>query len=251
MEASWGEGASNSGATGGDGANALTNDATWSVRFTGSNPATPWSNSGGDFNSTASAVTSVGTSLGTFFQWTSAQLAADVQNWLNSPSTQFGWMVKEVDESVAGSAVAFDSRESTTAANRPMLTINYTLTGNQPPTLNAINDPPAILEDAGQQTINLSGISAGPGETQNLSVTVTSSNPALIPTPTVNYTSPNSTGSLTYTPVANQSGSSVITVKVQDDGGTANGGIDTFTRTFTVHVDPVNDAPTLDTINSP
>src|SRR5205807_675756 len=92
---------------------------------------------------------------------------------------------------------------------------------------------------------------AGSGETQNLTVTATSSNPALIPDPSIIYTSPNSTGSLHYTPVANQSGSAVITVKVQDDGGTANGGVDTITRTFSVSVTPVNDAPTLASITNP
>lgn len=30
---------------------------------------------------------------------------------------------------------------------------------------------------------------------------------------------------------------------VKDDGGTANGGVDTFSRTFTVTVNPINDAP--------
>jgi hypothetical protein len=250
---SWGEGASSSGLNGGDGINALANDATWAVRFTGASPAQPWTNQGGDFNAASpSATTAVGTGLGTsFFQWTSPQLATDVQNWLNSPSTQFGWLIKAVDESAAGSAEEFDSRESGTAANRPQLTIAYTLAGNQPPTLDPINDPAAILEDAGQQTIGLAGISAGTGETQNLAISVTSSNPALIPTPAVNYTSPSATGSLSYTPAANQSGTAIITVKVQDDGGTANGGIDAITRTFTVHVNPVNDPPTLSAITDP
>ena len=48
---------------------------------------------------------------------------------------------------------------------------------NDAPTLDAISDPAAILEDAGQQTINLTGISAGGGESQALTVTATSSNP--------------------------------------------------------------------------
>src|SRR5206468_3006350 len=100
--------------------------------------------------------------------------------------------------------------------------------------------PAASLEDAGVQTVELSGISAGGGESQNLTVTAVSSNTALIPNPTVSYTSANPSGSLSYTPVADQSGSAVITVTVQDDGGTANGGVDTTTRTFTVTVTPVN-----------
>lgn len=114
---------------------------------------------------------------------------------------------------------------------------------NVQPTLTAIPNPPPILEDASLQTINLAGISAGGTDSQTITITARSSNPALIPDPTVNYTSPSSTGTLTYAPVANANGSATITVTVQDNGGTANGGVDTLVRTFTVQVDPVNDAP--------
>ena len=55
----------------------------------------------------------------------------------------------------------------------------------------------------------------------------------------------NSGGLLTYTPVANASGSATVTVTAQDNGGTANGGHDTTTATFTITVTAVNDAPTL------
>jgi hypothetical protein len=127
-------------------------------------------------------------------------------------------------------------------------TFTVTVTAvNDPPTLDPIPDPPNIPEDAGPTTIPLSGISAGIGETQTLTVTATSSNPSLIPNPTVTYTSPNATGSLTFTPLPNQHGTAVVTVKVNDGGGTANGGIDEVTRTFTVTVDSEPDAPVLDT----
>ena len=111
-------------------------------------------------------------------------------------------------------------------AQRVDLTGTETVTGlnfgiellTNPPTLDAISNPSAINEGAGQQTIVLTGITAGAGESQPLAVTVSSSNTALIPTPTVNYTSPNTTGTLSYTPVAYQSGSAVITVTVTDGG---------------------------------
>jgi VCBS repeat-containing protein len=122
---------------------------------------------------------------------------------------------------------------------------------NDPPTLNAISNPAAILEDAGQQTVNLSGISAGPNESQNLTVTAVSNNTGLIPSPSITYTSAQNTGSIAYTPVANQWGTAVITVTVTDDGGTANSGVNSFSRTFTVNVTAVNDAPTLDAISNP
>jgi hypothetical protein len=114
---------------------------------------------------------------------------------------------------------------------------------NVAPTLDALGSPPAILEDAGAQTIVLSGISAGGGHTQQLAVTATSSDPSLIPTPPVTYTSPDTTGSIAYTPAPNAFGSAMITVTVADDGGTAAGGADTFSRTFPVTVAPVNDPP--------
>lgn len=116
---------------------------------------------------------------------------------------------------------------------------------NVAPTLTVIPNPLAILEDAVQQTVSLGAISAGPVDEgwQALTVTVTSSNPGLIPTPVVTYTSPNATGTLSYTPVANASGTAIITVVVRDDGGTANGGVGAVTNTFTVTVSAVNDAP--------
>jgi predicted outer membrane repeat protein len=108
------------------------------------------------------------------------------------------------------------------------------ITSNVAPTLAAIPNPADLVVSAGQQTVNLSGITAGAGETQALTVTATSGNTALIPNPTVNYSSAATTGTLTFTPVAGVSGSAVITVTVRDDQGANN----SFTRSFTVTVQP-------------
>ncbi len=131
---------------------------------------------------------------------------------------------------------------SGTNSNIAIRNINIIASNNQP-TLNAIANPPAINED-GTQTVNLSGITAG-GDSQDLFVTATSSNPSLISTFNVNYTSPNTTGSLNYSPIADAFGTAIITVKVKDSGGTFNGGIDEITRTLTVTVNSVNDAPSF------
>jgi hypothetical protein len=113
---------------------------------------------------------------------------------------------------------------------------------NQAPTLNALANV-TINENAGLQTVNLSGITSGAtNESQTLTVTTASSNPGLIPTPAISYTSPNATGSITFTPVAYGFGSATITVTV-NDGGTSN---NVVSRTFAVTVNPVNQAPTLD-----
>lgn len=112
---------------------------------------------------------------------------------------------------------------------------------NNAPTLDLISNPAAILENASKQVISLTGITAGEGETQEVKITATSSNTALIPHPTVNYTSPSSTGSLSYQPVANASGTAIITVTVNDGQGSNP----TITRTFTVTVTNVNNAPVI------
>jgi surface-anchored protein len=121
--------------------------------------------------------------------------------------------------------------------------------------VNAVNDTPTldpvvdvtINEDAAEQVVNLTGITAGGGESQPLRVVVTSSNTGLIPDPVLDYTSPNSAATLRFTPVANMFGTSVITVTVTDGGldsnlSTTNGNL-TFTRTFVVNVISVNDRP--------
>jgi hypothetical protein len=126
---------------------------------------------------------------------------------------------------VAAITVTVSDGTATTSATFTV-TVNEV---NDAPTLDAISNPPAIPLNSGAQSIGLTGISAGGGETQTLTVTAISSNPALIPNPTVNYTSPNSTGSLIFTPVAGQSGTADITVTVSD-------GSLTTTRTFTVTV---------------
>jgi hypothetical protein len=122
-----------------------------------------------------------------------------------------------------------------------MVTVNPV---NQPPTLDPLANV-TINESDGQQTVNLTGISSGASnELQTLTVTASSSNTGLIPTPLVNYTSPNTTGSITFTPVPTANGSATITVSVNDGGASNN----IVTRTFTVTVNPVNQPPTLNAL---
>ncbi|WP_254512716.1 beta strand repeat-containing protein [Anatilimnocola floriformis] len=131
------------------------------------------------------------------------------------------------------------------------LPVTFTITVNSPgnaPTLNAIGNV-TINEGAGLQTVNLSGITDGGDPTQQgISISVSSTNTAVVPTPTVNYTSPNNTGTLTFTPPTDANGTSTITVTVRDSGlDLIPGNADDLTtiRTFTVTVNPVNDAPSF------
>jgi aryl-phospho-beta-D-glucosidase BglC (GH1 family) len=111
--------------------------------------------------------------------------------------------------------------------------------GNIAPTLN----PPGnviINQSAGQQTVNLTGISSGSiNEAQLLTVTAVSSNPGLIPPPAVTYTSPNLTGTLAFTPAPYATGTATITVTVDDGGASSN----TITRAFTVTVNALPNLP--------
>ena len=57
---------------------------------------------------------------------------------------------------------------------------------------------------------------------------------------------PHRRGTLTYTPAANANGSATVSVSLHDNGGTANGGVDTQrSQTFTITVTAVNDPPTF------
>jgi hypothetical protein len=114
--ADWGEGTSHAPMGEGDGAPATPNDATWRHRFF---DTIFWTNEGGDFSATVSASQSIG-GIGQY-TWTSAQMVADVQSWLDDPASNFGWLVLG-DESAAATAKRFDTRES---ASPPVLTIQY------------------------------------------------------------------------------------------------------------------------------
>jgi hypothetical protein len=116
----------------------------------------------------------------------------------------------------------------------------------------SVNDAPLFTagsaqtadEDIGAQSVPgwASGISPGPNEAgQTLTFSVTSnSNPTLFSAlPAIS-----SSGTLSWTSAANANGAATITVVLSDNGGTANGGIDTSgPQTFTIAVNAVNDIP--------
>jgi hypothetical protein len=121
--ASWGEGNSDAGIPGGGGGTASNGDCSWDLRFV--DPPQPWTTPGGDFVSTPSGSTLVGQAG--FYTWNSTPgLVADVQAWLDSPATNFGWLIKGVETGELPTAKRFVTRENTTVANRPQLTITYT-----------------------------------------------------------------------------------------------------------------------------
>ncbi len=140
--------------------------------------------------------------------------------------------------------VTDDGGTTNNGTNAISQTFTVTISANEAPLLNAIPNPAPIDENSGTQTVNLAGIKTGSNQLetrQTLTVTATSDNQVLIPDANinVNYISPNVGGLVSYIPVAHANGTAIITVTVQDDGGTATGGSDTVTQTFVVVVNQV------------
>lgn len=118
LEAGWGEGSSSS--DGGGGAPAATGDATWLHRFFDTEM---WAKPGGDFSDSVSASTSVG-GQGPY-TWSSAKMAADVQSWLDDPSTNFGWILLG-NEAASQTTKRFESKETSEPASLPELLVSFT-----------------------------------------------------------------------------------------------------------------------------
>ena len=122
--ADWGEGSSDASANEGQGATATPGDATWLHTFF---DTALWQTPGGDFAPINTASIQVdGTGA---YRWPSSPaMIADVQQWLNDPASDFGWVLVG-NESENKTAKRFTARESDIAANRPQLTVVYTVTG--------------------------------------------------------------------------------------------------------------------------
>ena len=122
-------------------------------------------------------------------------------------------------------------------------------------TVTSVNDAPSftlstntvtVSEDAAAQSITnfITGISVGPAneatQTRTFIVTTTNSS-SFMSQPAVN-----TNGVLTFRPAANVASTNIISVKLQDNGGTGSGGVNvSATQTFTIVVTNVNDAPVI------
>jgi hypothetical protein len=113
----WGQPTNIKGASGfggtGHGAAPQSGDATWNYAFYNT---TSWTVAGGDYVAGASdrGDASVGNSL-TTYSWSSSLMVADVQNWLDNPSSNFGWLLKNSDETDATDFRAFWSAQGAAA----------------------------------------------------------------------------------------------------------------------------------------
>lgn len=118
-------------------------------------------------------------------------------------------------------------------------------------TVNAVNDLPVISSLANQNidedhSTPALAFSVSDVETAaaSLTVTATSSNPALAPTSRITFGGSGSSRTMTVAPLTNQSGSATITLMVSDNTGGSNA------TSFVVTVNAVNDAPVVSNIGS-
>jgi VCBS repeat-containing protein len=112
-------------------------------------------------------------------------------------------------------------------------------------TVSAVNDAPTITDIANQTTNEDTATGAlaftiGDPETAaaSLTLTGTSSNQTFVPDANIVFGGSGANRTVTITPALNQSGTVTITVQVSDGSATAS-------DTFTLTIDPVNDAPTI------
>ncbi|MBL9167368.1 MAG: tandem-95 repeat protein [Verrucomicrobiales bacterium] len=107
---------------------------------------------------------------------------------------------------------------------------------NDAPTLDAPKDITlAFLSSPAR--IPLTGLGAGGfEEVQGLSLSVSSANPTLLPTPEIQYVGGDNRATLVLSPVVGAFGESRVTITVQDDGPLDLGGANTTVRSFLVNV---------------
>lgn len=125
LTSDWGEGTQAGLGTESGGAPPVDGDATWVSSF---HNVSLWSAPGGDYALIPSATASIA-GVGAAATWLSVQMAADVQNWLDGPQSNYGWILIG-DESVNQTTKRIHSSDNTTvpAGQRPRLTVLY-----QPP----------------------------------------------------------------------------------------------------------------------
>ncbi len=151
-----------------------TNDATWTNTFY---PTQNWKTPGGDFSSTVSGSAVFGADYTNSTFNSTSQMVADVQSWLNNPSTNFGWLMLGDETQNSGKMIG-----SMHSSSPPTLTIDYTAPA-KPADLTVSSSHTGNFrqgDNADQYLLTVNNPGAGPTSGQ---VTVTDTLPAgLTPT---------------------------------------------------------------------
>jgi len=125
LTSDWGEGTSDAPLEEGGGTAATQDDATWRHTFFNTEF---WNSSGGDFVTAPSGSMVIG-GIGSYTWPSTPQMVQDVQDWLDDPDSNFGWLLLGNEESLATSK-RFNTREFVDdPSKQPVLTIAFTPAG--------------------------------------------------------------------------------------------------------------------------
>ena len=98
--------------------------ATWTIYSTGNSWTTAGATGSGDITASASATVTVANTLDQYYSFSSAQMATDVQGWVTTPSSNYGWLLRP------SGAPALNGKQFVTSEGaddtRPKLTVVYT-----------------------------------------------------------------------------------------------------------------------------
>lgn len=147
---SWGEGTSlgNSGL----GSAADIGEATWVHQNYATNP---WDTPGGDHDPAFDLITAVGTQ-GLNTPGPTDMLNAHVQSWVDAPASNFGWLLRLLDEGVLNSQVSIAARENVNESFRPVLIVAFRVGGD------ANSDDRVDVDDFGVLAANFNRALSGP-----------------------------------------------------------------------------------------
>ncbi|MEJ6979118.1 MBG domain-containing protein [Pedobacter sp. P351] len=144
-------------------------------------------------------------------------------------------------------ALDFEQKSSYTIRVRSATQHNLTLDKELIISLNDVNEQPGLNEIANQvicytsaqQSVGLSGITAGPEAGQSVSLSVSSTNNALFESLEVTQVNSSGNAQVNYKVNNGSFGTALINVLVTDNGGTANSGINSILKSFIIEVNPL------------
>ncbi|MAF12500.1 hypothetical protein CMK11_18800, partial [Candidatus Poribacteria bacterium] len=132
--------------------------------------------------------------------------------------------------------------ENSTNAQAFTITVNSV---NDEPTFDSVSTDP-VDEDSGENFVTIAGIDPGGGtdeSDQTVTFEAASDSPSIVPNPTI------TDGVLSFIPADDANGTVTITLTAMDNGEVAAPNDNTYSDTFTITVNAVDDAPTFDPVD--
>ena len=140
-------------------------EATWND-YSSSNS---WSSSGGDFNATATDTVNFNSS--SLDSWIKFNVTYDTQNFIENPSNNYGWLIKDADDSISKiRRYYYSSNYGVDTSKRPQMSINYTLPDLSIESISFNNSSTPVESKVFQATVNVTELEGV--DTTNVNVTL-------------------------------------------------------------------------------